>query len=464
MKKIIISDMTLLKRSNALSFKDKIEITRHLDALKVDTVYLPSIVNKTTDSLLIRTVSSFVKNSTLAVCVGNTCKDVEDCFSAVKEAKNKRLSVLMPVSPIQMEYFAHKKPPIILELTKELISKSVSLCNDVEFIAQDATRADKKFLKEIISSAIELGVKTVTICDDEGVMLPDEFKDYVTEIYNDIPSLKGVKVGILCKDTNKMANASAVLSIKAGADEIKCAVGDCDVPSLDTFLGIINSTGVKLGVSSTINFNEFHRISKQIEWIIASTNSNGVKNASATTEHNVEFSANDDKDSIMNAVKKLGYDISAEDGVRVYEEFKRVALKKTITNKDLDAIVASVALQVPPIYKLDSYVINNGNIITSSAQIKVIKEDKTFFGISSGDGPIDASFRAIEQILGHKYELDDFQIQSVTEGKEAVGSAIVKLRNNGKLYSGNGISTDIIGASIRAYINAVNKIVYEEEN
>ena len=140
----------------------------------------------------------------------------------------------------------------------------------------------------------------------------------------------------------------------------------------------------------------------------------------------------------------------------------RVAEKKTVGSKELEAIVASTALQIPSTYQLVSYVINNGNIISSSAQITLDKAGALMQGVCIGDGPIDAAFLAIDQIIGRHYELDDFQIQSVTEGKEAMGSALVKLRANGKLYSGNGISTDIIGASIRAYLNAVNKIVYEE--
>ena len=131
--------------------------------------------------------------------------------------------------------------------------------------------------------------------------------------------------------------------------------------------------------------------------------------------------------------------------------------------KELEAIIATTALQVPPAYKLVSFVINCGNVISSIAHIKLERDGETLDGICSGDGPIDAAFKAIEQIIGHHYELDDFQIQSVTEGREAVGSAIVKLRSEGKLYSGKGVSTDIIGASIRAYVNALNKIVYGEE-
>ena len=119
-------------------------------------------------------------------------------------------------------------------------------------------------------------------------------------------------------------------------------------------------------------------------------------------------------------------------------------------------------MQVPPTYTLVNYVINNGNIISASAQVTLERDGEKTTGISIGDGPIDAAFLALEQIIGRRYELEDFKIETVTEGKESIGSALVKLRFSGKLYSGNGISTDIIGASIRAYINAVNKIAYEE--
>ena len=162
-------------------------------------------------------------------------------------------------------------------------------------------------------------------------------------------------------------------------------------------------------------------------------------------------------------VVRLGYELSDEDNEKVYESFKTIAASKTVTDAELEAIVASVALQVPPTYVLDSYVINSGNKITATANVLLLKNGAEQRGISVGDGPIDASFLAIEQIVGHHYELDDFQIQSVTEGRDSMGSALIKLRAGGKLYSGNGISTDIVGASIHAYINALNKIVYEED-
>lgn len=463
MNNVKLADMTLLKGTKNLSFKDKIEIVRHLDNLKIDAIYMPQIENKVQDSVLIRTVSAFVKNSVLCATVGYTLEGVETAYEAIKTATNKRLVISMPVSAVQMEYFLHKKPAKALELIKELVQGAKQKVNDVEFICEDATRADTSYLKSAIELAIQCGANTVTICNYEGKMLPDEFYEYLIDLKKNIEGLDKVTLGVQISDLYDMSVAQAVLSIKAGAVEIKGACGDFGICNLEKLCSVIKNCGDKLNVTSNVNHVELNRTIRQIKWILGdklSVESKGV----IYSENNLAFSEADNKETVMEAVKKLGYDLSDQDQDRVYEEFKRVAVKKTITNKDLDAIVASVALQVPPVYTLKSYVINNGNIINSSAQITVIKGEKEFDAVAMGDGPIDAAFRAVEQVVGHKYELDDFQINAVTEGKEAVGSAIVRLRFNGKVYSGNGVSTDILGASIRAYINAVNKIVYEEEN
>ena len=178
----------------------------------------------------------------------------------------------------------------------------------------------------------------------------------------------------------------------------------------------------------------------------------------------IRLDANDDIAAVGKAVERLGYDLSEEDLVKVYDTFSNVAEKKSVGTKELEAIIATSALQVPPSYELVSFVINSGNVISATANIHCRHNGQDLFGLAVGDGPIDAAFLAIEQITGHHYDLDDFQIQAVTEGREAMGSTLVKLRSNGKLYSGNGISTDIIGSSIRAYFNALNKISYEENH
>ena len=185
---------------------------------------------------------------------------------------------------------------------------------------------------------------------------------------------------------------------------------------------------------------------------------------SSENDDNTELHKNDDYQTVAAAVRKTGYDLSPEDMSRVFEEFGKLAeVKEVIGVRELEAIIASVAIQVPSTYRLVSYVINSGNVITATANLCIEKNGKELRGVYVGDGPIDAAFLAIEQVVGHHFDLDDFRLQSVTEGREAMGQALVKLRSDsGKLYSGSGISTDVIGASIKAYLNALNKIAFEE--
>lgn len=460
MKKISICDMTLCPSKGAYSFKEKIEIARQLGNLCVDAIEIPEIVNVRTDVLLVKTISSFVKKSVISVDAGGSAQGIENAAAALANTAMPRIRVSLPVSVVGMEYGYHKKGPKMLELIKKLVSAAKEKCADVEFCALDATRAEEGFLPQVAAAAISSGATSFTICDSEGIMMPDEFAAFAADFISASGIDESIKVGIMCRDLNGLAAASAILAVKSGASAVKTACGS-DITDLETFAGIIKNCGTSGGFGSDIKFTQLSRIISQISRITkGAVSSDSV--APVSSDDNIRLDAKDGIDAVAVAVKKLGYDLSAEDEAKVFEEFRRVAEKKAVGAKELDAIVASSALQVPATFKLISYVVNTGNIISSSAQIKLSRDDREISGISMGDGPIDAAFVTIEQIIGHHYELDDFQIQAVTEGKEAMGSAIVKLRSNGKLYSGNGISTDIVGASIRAYLNALNKIVYEE--
>ena len=467
MNKIRISDRTILLKSQGneatLSFKEKVEIARLLESANVDVVEFPAIENEKTDTLLLKTVCAFLKNSIMSVQVGTTPESVEATYNAIKSASKPRLSDALPISPVGMEYTCHKKAPKMIELIKALVEKAVSLCDDVEFVALDATRAENDVLISTIKTAISAGAKTITICDNEASMLPDAFINFIEETKKAIPELDSVNLGVLCEDTNGCAAASSMLAVTHGATEIKCVSYNANIASIITISNIIRNNGDKLDICCSLKYSEFLRIINQVAKIADGKHIISVtetQSAIPTSEFNL--TENDSQETVLKAVKNLGYDLSDEDSAKVFERFKSVASKKTISNKELDAIVATTALQVTPAYKLVDYVIHTGNIITSSAQITLEKDGENKQAIGIGDGPIDAAFTTIEQIVGHHYELDDFQIHSVTEGREATGSALVKLRSNGKLYSGNGVSTDIIGASIRAYINAINKIIFEE--
>lgn len=458
MKQIKIADATLCRENSHFSFKEKIEIARQLENLNVDVIEFPEIVNARADILLIKTVSSFVKSSVISVAAGIGADSVDNAIAALSNAKNPQIRIELPVSPVGMEYTCHKKPDKILAHIESTVAKAKSAIANVEFCAVDATRAESDFLKKAIDTAVSAGATSVAVCDSAANMMPDDFAAFA----KNVSDMCEVPVGVKCDNKNGLAIAQAILAVKAGVDFVKTAVDGTTVP-LDTFADMIKNCGNDYGFTSNIKTTELHRIVKQIRWVTANAQNNNaaIKTSDDTSVH---LDKNDTIEAVSAAAAKLGYDLSEEDKAKVYEEFLRVAAKKNVGFKELEAIIASVALQVPATYSLVNYVINTGNIIPASAQITIKKGDEQIQGICIGDGPIDAAFLAVEQIIGHHYELDDFQIQSVTEGKEAMGSALVKLRNNGKLYSGNGISTDIISASIRAYINAVNKIVYEEAN
>lgn len=456
MNYIKIADTTLSDPKSNLTFKQKLEIARKLERLGVDAVELPEVGSVKADTLLVRTAASFVKNSVLSVAATTSPAAIDRAAEALSTAVHPRIRIELPMTSSIMEYTLHKKQNKMCDYVSAMIAKAKTVCDDVEFVAVDATRAEEAFLKEAVKTAVEAGASKVTLCDDAAILLPDDFAAFVVRVTEgaDVP------VGVLCNNKNGVATAAAILAVKNGAACVKTSIGGEATP-LREFGALIKDIRENYGIAADIRTTELHRTIDQIEWII-----NGKTrsvNAREIVDDGVRLSINDTIDTVRESIEKLGYDLSDEDIKKVYDEFLRIARKKNVGIKELDAIIASAALQVPETYTLENYVINSGNRISSSAQIALNREGRTVQGIAIGDGPIDAAFHAIEQIIGRRFELDDFSIQTVTQEKEAMGNALVRLRVGGRIYSGTGLSTDIIGASVRAYINAVNKIVYEED-
>ena len=467
MDQIRISDITMKQTGKefTLSFKEKLEIPKLLDKLNVDVIELEGIVQPKIDALRIKSVASTVKNSIVAVPVALSTESVDATWNALREAKHPRLQVVASVSPVQMEYLFHKKPAVMLAAIEETVKACSAKTSNVEFIADDATRSDETFLYQAIQTAISAGATTITICDATGAILPEELTAFIDNLYENVSTLKNVVLGISCSNELAMADACAIASIKHGVREIKAAAYQVNQISLPHVSRLLATKGEAFGVRSSVRTVEMKRIIKQIEWMCQTSRSknspfdNGVQDE----VEDMALTSRDNMTTVLKAVEKLGYDLSEEDGAKVWEAFQQIATRKdVISSKELDTIVASAAMQVPATYVLHTYNITASNIASSMAHMKLEKNGQVLEGIAIGDGPVDAAFLAIENIIGCHYELDDFQIRSVTEGREAMGETVVKLRSNGKLYSGRGTSTDIVGSSIQAYISALNKIVYEE--
>ena len=467
MEKVKISDITMKQSGKdfSLSFKEKIEIPKLLDRLGVSVIELEGIKQEKIDSLRIKSVASTVKNSVVAVPVELDKTSVELTWKALKEARHPRLQVLASVSPVQMEYLFHKKPEAMLTAVEETIKACCEKTADVEFIADDATRSDEAFLYKIIKAAIAAGAKTITVCDATGAILPGELNEFLEKIYKNVEELKDVVLGISCSNELAMADACAIASIRYGVREIKASAYQVNKISLPNVARLLATKGDAFDVTCSVRTVEMRRIIKQIDWMCQTSRSKNspFDNGVQEVVEGIALNNHDNMTAVLKAAEKLGYDLSEEDGAKVWEAFQVIAARKeVISSKELDSIIASAAMQVPATYVLNNYNITASNITSSMAYMKLEKAGQPLEGIAIGDGPVDAAFLAIENILGCHYELDDFQIRSVTEGREAMGETVVKLRSGGKLYSGRGISTDIVGSSIQAYINALNKIVYEE--
>ena len=461
MRKIEIADITLKKLSKerevSLLFREKSAIATSADLLGADVIELPIVKNAREDAIVYKTISQNVQNAILAIPVGFTKESVNVSWECIKYAKKPRLQVELPVSTIQMEYVYHVKQEKMLDKIVELISEAKTYTGDVEFSALDATRADIDFLLKAVKTAEDNGATVINVCDDAGVSTPEEIASMVEKV----KGVVSVPVYVQVSDKISMGVASAFTAINKGVDGLKCAMAGKDVLITGKISDAISVCGASIGVETNLNVTKIHA---SIDEMLSKINHKELDSSSDVSEKNkILLDSDATLKDVVNSASALGYDLSESDAGKVFKALTKVCEKRgAVGAKEFEALIASNAMQAPSTYHFETYTTTSSNVSTAISQVTLKRNDEIISGVSAGDGPIDSAFRAIEQCIGHHYELDDFQVQSVTEGKEALGSALVRLRNNGKLYSGNGTSTDIVAASIRAYINALNKIVAEE--
>lgn len=462
MRKINTTDITLKKLSEereiSLLFREKSAIANCADLLGADAIELPAVKNLREDTIIYKTIAKNIQNATLAVAVGFNKEDVATAWECIKDAKKPRLQIELPVSTIQMEYIYHVKQAAMLEKVTELIKEAKLYCDDVEFSALDATRADTEFLITVAKEASKNGASIISICDNSGTSTPEEIAELIAKIKENV----NIPVYVQVSDRINMGVASAFASISKGADGIKCAMAGKDVLLTGEISDAISVCGAQIDAKIELDNTKIH---SSIDDMLSSINHESYETEETVSDKKkILLDSDSSIAQVTQAAEVLGYELSDSDIGNVYKALMQVCEKKgAVGSKEFEALIASSAMQAPSTYHFETYTTTSSNATSSMSQVTLKCNDEIMCGVSNGDGPIDSAFRAIEQCIGHHYELDDFQVQSVTEGKEALGSALVRLRNNGKLYCGNGTSTDIVAASIRAYINALNKIVFEEE-
>ncbi len=461
MKKIQIADLTLKKLSEdrkiSLLFREKSAIAHCADSLGADVIELPPVKNLREDTIIYKTIAQNVKNAALAIPVGFESRPLAEAWECVKDAKHPRLQVELPVSTIQMEYSYHVKQEKMLLKIAALVKEAKSLCEDVEFSALDATRADEAFLLAAAKEAESCGAVAVTLCDDAAASTPEEIASLVAKVKQAV----SIPVLVQVSDRIHLGVASAFAAVKAGADGLKCAMVGKDALLTGELSDAARACSHQFGAELALNGTKIH---SDVDELLAEIRHDPYDTDTQVSEKKkLLLDVDCSLAQVAQAAALLGYELDDADVGNVHKALKQVCEKKgAVGAKEFEALIAGSAMQAPSTYHLESYTTTSSNVSGSMSQVTLTCDGESICGVSAGDGPIDSAFRAIENCVGHHYELDDFQVQSVTEGKEALGSALVRLRNGGKLYSGNGTSTDIVAAAIRAYVNALNKIVFEE--
>jgi len=500
-KRIKIFDTTLRDGEQSpgcsMNLKEKIQMAKQLERMKVDIIEAGFAISSPGDFKSVRAVAETVKESIVASLARTTKEDIDRAWEAVSVAARPRIHTFIATSPIHMEYKLRLMPDQVEEQAVAMVKHAKGYCADIEFSAEDATRSDPAFLARIFNGVIKAGATTINIPDTVGYTVPDEFYEFLIKVRELCPALDNVDISVHCHNDLGLGVANSLAAIKAGATQVETTIngigeraGNAAMEELvmalrtrkDIFQAETNIvtteimraskllttiTGVKVQPNKAIvGENAFaheagihqHGVLKNKEtYEIMTPESIGL------TKNSMVLGKHSGKHALRSKAKELGFDLTEEALERAFERFKIIAdKKKQIYDGDIEALLSKEALQVPKTYQIKSFVINSGNSITSTAVIEAIKDDKVIEKVSRGDGPIDAAFRTIGKIVGKQMRLEDYQLHSVTEGMDALGDALVKISSNGKSYAGRGLSTDVIEASIHAYINAVNKMIYEE--
>lgn len=463
MRKIFVADYTLRQlaeeKSAQLLFREKTALVSCIDNFGVDAIELSEMSNRKEDTIINKTLAKVAKNSKLCLPVGASLDGVAAAWESIRDAAHPCLMVCMPTSTVTMEYMYHVKAPKMQAKIVELVAECKKYADCVQFVAMDATRADVDYLVELAKAVKEAGACCMTICDDAGDALPEDFVRMVKAIK------AAVDITLYVQVSNAMylAVGNALMAAAVGADGVKTTVNGKNTLTTEAFSSVIQQKGTTVGLTTGLKITQLHSDIKEMSRTLKHQ-AEGAEDAT-TMGGGILLDYDSTLADVKDAVLQLGYDLSAEDLGAVYERMHHVCEKKSsVAGKELESIIAAEAMQVPSTYHIKSYTLSSSNLSPSVAHVILERDGQELSGVSTGDGPVDAVFRSIEETIGFHYELDDFQFSSVTEGKEALGSCMVKLLNHGKSYVGNGTSTDTISAALRAYVNALNKIAYDEEN
>ncbi|MFA5276535.1 MAG: 2-isopropylmalate synthase [Candidatus Omnitrophota bacterium] len=498
MEKIIIFDTTLRDGEQApgasLTSSQKLEIAYQLEKLGVDVIEAGFPIASPDDFTAVATISKKIKKSVIC-CLARCLKpDIEAAYKAVKSAKAGRVHLFLATSKIHLQYKFKKAEDEIFEIARNAIKLTRKHCKDIEFSPEDATRSDRDFLYRIIEMAINEGASTINIPDTVGYSYPQEVYSLITDIRNNVSNIEKAIIAIHCHDDLGLSTANSLSGVMAGARQVHCTINGIGEragnASLEEVVMALKTRKDVFGDFYTqINTKNIYQVSRLVSsltgFVVAPNKAivgrNAFRHESGIhqdavlkkrntyeimdpkdvgfVEANIVMGKHSGRHALAKRLEDLGFKFDSQKINEIFKLFKQLAdKKKEVFDDDLVALAEEGAKDKVKIYGLVSVRVNTGTDIPPEATLKIkhkkiIKEAK-----SSGDGPVDACFKAVDKITGIKPRLNDYRLEAVTSGKDALGEVSLKLTVKNKTVSGRSSSTDIIEASVRAYLDALNKI------
>lgn len=479
----------------SMNLEEKLEIARQLEKLKVDVIEAGFPIASQGDLDSVKAVSREIRDSVVCALARALPKDIDAAFEAVRSAAAPRIHTFIATSPVHMQYKLRMTPEQVVENAAAMVAYAKKYVSDVEFSAEDACRSEPDFLVKVIQAAIDNGATVINIPDTVGYITPSEIFDLISYIRDNTRGIEKVELSVHCHDDLGMAVANSLSAVRAGVTQVECTINGIGEragnASLEEVVMAIATRGSFLGAMTSVNTQQIYRASKLLQAITgiqmppnkAIVGANAFAHESGIHQHGVlserstyeimtpesvgipknlmVLGKHSGRHAFKTRLSELGYELSQEKLDQAFRMFKNLAdKKKVVTDRDIEAIIGGHSMEEKSeYYRLESFVINSSNTISSTALVSLFAGEQKLENVARGSGPIDSAFNAINLIVGKEFKLVDFSLRSVTEGKDALGEAIVKLRNGGDIVTGRGVSTDIIEASIKAYINGVNKLL-----
>ena len=499
MEKVIIFDTTLRDGEQAagasLNLQEKLGIARQLDRLGVDVIESGFPASSIGEFEAVRLIARELERPTIcALTLANT-EAVDRAWEAVKDAAHPRIHVFLSASDIHLSHQLKKSRDEVLSISQEMVARAKSYLDDVEFSPMDASRADPAYIYKILESVIDTGATTVNIPDTVGYATPQEFGGLIRGILDNVPNIDRAVVSVHCHNDLGLAVANSLEAIRVGARQVECTINGIGEragnASLEEIVMALKTRQDFFNLTTDVDTTQIYRASRLVSELTgfsiqpnkaiigvnafrhqSGIHQDGVLKKSITYEimdpksvgipsSTLVLSKVSGRHAFRERLSELGYTLSEEDFNRAFQGFKELAdKKKEVTDRDIESLTAEELRTVTEVYHLDHVEVSCGDHSIPTATVRLIDPDgQSLADAALGTGPVDAVYKAINRIIGISNRLTEFTVKSITEGIDAIGEVLIRIESKGVTYTGRGAATDVIVASAKAYMNALNRLL-----